>query len=434
MNVLVVGSGGREHALAWKLKQSPSVKKLWCAPGNAGTDSVADNVPIKAHDLPALLKFARKESVDLTVVGPEQPLVEGIVDLFESEGLAIFGPSKAAARLEGSKVFAKEFMGRHRIPTAQFKTFRFDEYHAASDVIRSAALPIVIKADGLAAGKGVAVCSTLAEAAAALEECFVSKTFGDAGASVVIEECLEGVEASIFVLTDGDRFALLAPAQDHKRILDGDRGKNTGGMGAYAPAPCVTPVLHSRIVKEIVEPTLRGMKAEGYPFRGCLFVGLMLTADGPSVLEYNCRFGDPETQAVVPLIDGDAAELFLSVAQSRLRPNDVKLHHASAVSVVMASQGYPDAYETGKEILGLDAVNSDEGVVVFHAGTRRVGNSIVTSGGRVLGVTAIDYQHELKAAIETAYRTVSRITFDGAYYRSDIGKNAIPSRTNRSQT
>jgi phosphoribosylamine--glycine ligase len=425
MKILVLGAGGREHALIWKFHQSPSVEKIFCAPGNPGIEQFATSIPLKANDVKGLLKFVKEEKIDLTVVGPEQPLVEGIVDVFEKHGFKIFGPSKAAAQLEGSKVFSKDFMERHHIPTAKYRSFARNDLHEAQTYLEHHSLPLVIKADGLAAGKGVLICNSLQEAQFALHEIIKKNAFGSAGERVVVEEFLSGEEASVFVLTDGNQFAVLAPAQDHKRILDNDLGKNTGGMGAYAPAPVVTFDVLQRAIQEIIRPTLDGMKQENMPYRGCLFVGLMLTASGPKTLEYNCRFGDPETQVVVPLIDGDLAEIFLSIAEHRFKPAMVKQHNASAVCVVMASQGYPDEYLTGKEIFGLDRFKPEEGTVVFQAGTKRHNDSIVTAGGRVLGVTAIGYRNELENTIRAAYKAVERITFDGAYYRSDIGKKAL---------
>ncbi|MBI2619655.1 MAG: phosphoribosylamine--glycine ligase [Ignavibacteriales bacterium] len=425
MNVMVIGSGGREHALAWKLRQSSSVKRLYCAPGNAGMAAVAQLVPASVGDFKGLRKFALEHGIDLTVVGPEQPLVDGIVDFFSEEGLAVFGPTKSAARLEGSKGFAKEFMTRHQIPTARFRSFAVNQKTDAMAFVDELSLPVVIKADGLAAGKGVIICEKRDHAVNALDLIMTKRAFGSAGERVVIEEFLQGEEASVFAISDGKEFVTLAPAQDHKRILDGDQGKNTGGMGAYAPAPVLTAELQEQVVDLIIRPTLQGMSAEGSPYRGCLYVGLMISSEGPKVLEYNCRFGDPETQVVIPILDGDLAELLLSASKAALKPELAGRHPASAVCVVVASGGYPDAYETGKPIHGLDAVKTDEGEVVFHAGTRKEGDTIVTAGGRVLGVTAIGYDHDLEGTIQSAYRAVHRITFDGAYYRSDIGRKAL---------
>ena len=425
MNVLVIGSGGREHALCWKLKQSPLVGKLFCAPGNAGIEQLAVKVPIKADDIAALSKFAAEHSIDLTVVGPEQPLVLGLVDSFKDKGLTVFGPTKAAAQLEGSKAFAKDFMARHNIPTARSKTFSSSQREAAELYMKELTFPVVVKADGLAAGKGVVICDNREAGSRALDEIMGKKVFGAAGDLIVIEEFLRGEEVSVFAVCDGTNFALLAPAQDHKRILDGDQGKNTGGMGAYAPAPIMTEALKERVAREIIEPTIRGMAAGGAPYCGCLYAGLMITEAGPQVLEYNCRFGDPETQVVIPLIDGDLAALLHSAATGVLDRKQAGQHAASAVCVVIASRGYPDAYETGKEIRGLETVNLEEGEVVFHAGTRNERGHIVTSGGRVLGVTAVGYGHDLPGTIQAAYRIVERITFDGAYFRSDIGQKAL---------
>ena len=425
MNILVIGSGGREHAIIWKLRQSPQVNKIFCAPGNAGIEQLALCIPLKQTDIKGLMKFAKEENIDLTVVGSEQPLVEGIVDAFEERRFKIFGPSKAAAQLEGSKVFSKNFMLRHHIPTAKYRSFAATEIDEAKKYINVMETPLVVKADGLAAGKGVLICKNRQEAMLALDDIIVHRAFGAAGNQIVIEEFLHGEEASLFILSYGEQFTLLASAQDHKRILDGDLGKNTGGMGAYAPAPIVTRELLQRVIHESVEPTLNGMKQEGMPYRGCLYIGLMMTQDGPKVLEYNCRFGDPETQVVVPLIDGDLAEIFLSIAERRLNISKVKLHAASAVCVIMASHGYPDEYQTGKQIFGLENIKAEDGVVVFHAGTKTDGSAVVTSGGRVLGVTAIGFNNELEQTIQDAYHAVEKIRFDGAYYRSDIGKKAL---------
>lgn len=425
MNVLVIGSGGREHALVWKLRQSPSVRSVYCAPGNAGIGKIATLVPLKTTDMKGLLNFAQKNDIDLTVVGPEQSLVQGIVDQFEQYGMSIFGPTAAAARLEESKIFAKEFMMRHEIPTATHRSFSSESIFEAERYVHELPPPIVIKADGLAAGKGVLICQTKDEATAVLQEMMISKTLGSAGERIVIEEHLAGEEASILVLTDGEKYTVLPASQDHKRILDGDVGKNTGGMGAYAPAPIVTDEIRDRIVREIIEPTLRGMREEGYPFSGCLYVGLMITETGPKVIEYNCRFGDPEAQVVIPLLTGDFGELLFSIAKKKLQPNLVRSRAATAVCVVMASRGYPDQYETGKVIRGLDALEQLPGIHVFHAGTRQSGDDILTSGGRVLGVTAIGEDQDLEGAIQSSYRAVNKIVFDGAYYRSDIGRRAL---------
>lgn len=424
MNILVIGSGGREHALVWKIWQSPHVKKIFCAPGNAGIEQHAECVAIKPTDGESLVNFAKTNHIDLTVVGPEQPLVEGIVDRFGKEGLPIFGPSKAAAELEGSKVFAKQFMKKYGIPTAQFETFDRSSYPEAIDIINDMIPPIVVKTDGLAAGKGVLICENRDDALLALSILMEQKVFGSAGDRVVIEEYLRGEELSVFALTDGKDFVLLPPAQDHKRIFDGDKGKNTGGMGAYAPAPIGTQAILDEIRGKIIQPTINGMAHEGRPYKGCLYVGLMLTEDGPKVLEYNCRFGDPEAQVVLPLVDSDIVELFLASVSGTIPAVHFEEKSASAVCVVMASAGYPDTYEVGKTILGLDS-QFEEDVVMFHAGTKWQGGSIVTSGGRVLGVTAIGPQSKLEETIDKAYRAVKSITFDGTYYRKDIGHKAL---------
>lgn len=417
MNVLVIGSGGREHAIVWKLKQSPKVKRIICAPGNAGIAGIAECVPVKTDDIEGLADFAITNKVDLTVVGNETPLVKGIVDLFEKKGLKIFGPSKAAAQVEGSKMFLKHFLKRHDIPTAEYRTFNQSEFEKAKRYVMDSFPPYVIKTDGLAAGKGVAICQTTDEAVEVLREYFEEKVFGDAGNNIVIEKFMSGEEASLFAMCDGENYVILSPAQDHKQILDGDKGKNTGGMGAYAPAPIVTEDILQQVEMEIIRPTLAGMKREGYPYKGCLYVGLMITKEGPKVVEYNCRLGDPETQAVMPLIESDVFDLFYSCATGNISSYNLILKNDSAVCVVMASKGYPDEYETGKEINGLDEASKDTNV--FHAGTKSENGKIVSAGGRVLGVTATG--DGLKNTIQKAYDAVKMISFDGAYYRKDIG-------------
>ena len=426
MKILVLGGGGREHALIWKLKQSPMVDALHCAPGNAGIATLATCADLRLSDFDAVVKYVRRHAIDLTIVGPEQPLSEGIVDHFQKEGLNIFGPTKAAARLESSKGFAKEFMRKYRIPTAEFKIFTSSMYQEAHEHILRARYPLVLKADGLAAGKGVVIAESFAQANETLDAIFKQRSFGSAGDTIVMEEYMQGVEASVFALTDGKNFATLAPAQDHKRIFDGDQGKNTGGMGAYAPTRFVPPEILSQVKLRIIKPTLEGMANEGTPFSGCLYVGVMLTSEGPKVVEFNCRFGDPEAQVVLPLIEDDLALVMLSIAEGKMTSHRIKLHDACAVCVVMASNGYPDTYKTGKVIAGLDALPAeDQGVVVFHAGTKKDGNSIVSAGGRVLGVTAIGEANDLHQTIITAYNAVSSIRFDGAYYRTDIGKKGL---------
>jgi len=425
MNILVIGSGGREHALVWKIRQSPLVKRLYCAPGNPGIAEYAELVPVKASDSDGLLKFAKDNHIDLTVVGPEQPLADGIVDRFEAQGLKIFGPSRNAAALEGSKVFAKHFLKKYRIPTAEFRTFDHSQRFDAERYINEIPVPIVIKADGLAAGKGVSVCETKDQALEVLDAFMGKKILGDAGTTIVIEEFLVGEEASVFALTDGKEFVTLAPAQDHKRILDNDQGKNTGGMGSYAPAPVVTEDMLRKIKRDIIRPTLIGMAKENRTYRGCLYVGLMITETGPKVIEFNCRFGDPETQVVLPLLRDDLVELMLESSSGTLKKTKISAGTQSAVCVVIASGGYPDKFDVGKPIVGLKALAEEEEIIVFHAGTKLEKRALVTSGGRVLGVTALGPADNLERTIAHAYRAVEKITFDGAYYRSDIGKKGI---------
>lgn len=427
MNILVIGSGGREHALVWKISQSPLTSRLFCAPGNPGIGSIAECVPINPTDLDGLLRFAVAEKIDLTVVGSEQPLAEGIVDLFVREGLTIFGPTRAAAELEWSKVFAKNFMARHGIPTAACRIFDGTQLNQARDYLEASPVPVVLKADGLAAGKGVSVCRTREEALLALHQMTVEKAFGSAGARVVIEECMSGEEASVFAILDGQHYMLLAPAQDHKRVFDDDQGKNTGGMGAYAPAPCVTPEILRDVEARIIVPTIAGMIAEGRPYRGCLYVGLMLTRSGPKVVEYNCRFGDPETQVVLPLFTGDIVAALYACATSGLtaRTGINAAPGASAVCVVLTSGGYPDKYAAGKRIEGLPELEALPDVLAFHAGTKQEGNAIVTAGGRVLGVTAVCMSGDLRDTIATAYRAVEKVRFEGMHFRRDIGRKAL---------
>jgi len=420
MKVLVVGSGGREHALVWKLRQSPLADRIYCAPGNAGIEEVAECVDISATDLAGLKAFVQKEGIDLTVVGPEMPLWNGIVDEFTRDGLKIFGPTRQATHLEGSKAFAKQFMARHNIPTARFEIF--ENLQNARNYIWNQEPPIVVKADGLAAGKGSMVCRTHSEAQVALEEMMFKRIFGEAGRRVIIEEFMPGVEVSVLALTDGKTVQPLVPAQDHKPVYDDDLGPNTGGMGAYAPVPFVDEALLERVRNEILLPAVRGLASEGIPYKGVLYAGLMLTDDGPKVVEFNARFGDPETQAILPLLDFDLLETILAVVEERLPDEPLPVKQRYATCVILASGGYPGPYEKGKEITGLDA-DFGEDVLVFHAGTKRIGGRFVTSGGRVLGVTGLG--DSLKASIETAYRAVKRIHFDGVHYRKDIGRKGL---------
>jgi phosphoribosylamine--glycine ligase len=419
MKVLVIGGGGREHALVWKLGQSPRVSALFCAPGNAGIAQLATCVPIPISDHEQLAAFARDEGIELTVVGPDDALAAGIVDHFEAAGLRIFGARQSAARLESSKAFAKEFMERHGIPTARSGTFGHPA--AARAFLREMPLPVVVKADGLALGKGVIIAQTIAEADAAIREIMEERRFGDAGAQVVIEEFLEGEECSIHALVDGDSYLLFPSAQDHKRAFDGDRGPNTGGMGTFSPAAkLVTPALETRIRREILDPFLQGLKRDGLDFRGMLFPGLMITADGPKVLEFNCRFGDPETQVLVTRLESDLLDLLEATIDCRLAEVAARWSPEAAVCVIMASAGYPGDYPRGLPISGLD--QSGE-CVVFHAGTKMVNGSIVTAGGRVLGVTAL--AADLPAAQAKAYGAVRSIHFEGAQFRGDIAARGL---------
>lgn len=424
MRILVVGGGGREHALAWKLASEPGVGEVLCAPGNPGISAVARTVPAAAADVDALAALARRESVDLTVVGPELPLDRGIADRFASEGLRLFGPSRAAAQLECSKVFAKAFMARHGVPTARYRAC--DSAEAAHAIVESAELgfPVVVKADGLAAGKGVVVAPDRASADAAIRGAMEERQFGDAGARLVLEECLAGPEVSFFALCDGRRALPIGSAQDHKRVFDDDRGPNTGGMGAFAPSPLVDDSMRSRIMREIVEPVVAGLRAEGHEYRGFLYAGLMLTCDGPKVIEFNVRFGDPEAQVVVPMIAGDLAPLLAAAADGSLPDRTIARQSGCRVGVVLASEGYPGPSPLGRRIEGLDAAAALQDVVVFHAGTSRNDRGeIVTAGGRVL--TVVGSGDTFEKAIDRAYAGVSAIHFDGMHYRRDIGRKAL---------
>ncbi|NLW07802.1 MAG: phosphoribosylamine--glycine ligase [Clostridia bacterium] len=418
MRILVVGSGGREHALTWKLAQNPQVNKIYCAPGNPGIAELASCVPLKVDDIAGLVNFARQEKIDLTVVGPEAPLVAGIVDAFEAAGMAIFGPSRAAAQLEGSKAFAKEMMVQAGIPTARHATFT--DAGATFAYLESLSGPVVVKADGLAAGKGVVVAPDITTAREAVKEMFAGK-FGAAGQRVVIEEYLEGEEVSILALCDGETVVPLMPSQDHKRVGEGDTGPNTGGMGAYAPVPFYTPAIAREVETAILQPTVRAMAAAGHPYRGVLYAGLMLTAQGPKVLEYNCRFGDPETQPMMLLLRSDLVELMLATLQGRLGEVKIEWHPGAAVGVVLAADGYPGPYCKGEVITGLDKV--PVGVEVFQAGTAREQGQLVTAGGRVLCATARG--ESLKQALQQAYAGAEVIHFAGKHYRRDIGWRAL---------
>ena len=421
MKVLVVGGGGREHALVWKIGQSPEVTKVYCAPGNAGISEQATTIPIKANDLNGLLEFALKEKIDLTVVGPEDPLTKGIVDLFESKGLFIFGASRKAAKIEGSKVFAKEMMKKYHIPTAFYEIF--DNRDDAVKYIRKQGAPIVVKADGLAAGKGVIVCKTVEEAFQSVDKIMKEKIFGEAGNRVVIEEYLVGEEASYIAFTDGKAILPLASSQDHKPIFEDDQGPNTGGMGAYSPAPVVTEEVHERIIEKILRPIIYGMGEEGRPYKGVLYAGLMILDGHPKALEFNARFGDPETQPVLMRMKGDIIPILEACMKGTLSHHRIEWDNRASLCVVMASKGYPGDYEKGKLIEGLKEVSRMEGVFVFHAGTALKDGQIITNGGRVLGVTGLG--EDISRAIERTYRAVKKISWDGVHYRTDIGQKAL---------
>jgi phosphoribosylamine---glycine ligase len=417
MKVLLVGSGGREHAIAWKVAQSPRLSQLFVAPGNAGTASY--NVPISAEDLPALVAFAHEQAIDLAIIGPEVPLALGLADALRATGRSVFGPSQAAAQIEASKAFSKDFMARHNIPTARFATFT--EFRGALKYLLSVDYPIVIKVSGLAAGKGVILPDCADDAEAALRSIMLSKEFGSAGDEVIIEERLSGPEVSLLAFSDGFTVKPMPPAQDHKRIFDNDQGPNTGGMGAYAPAPICPPALVEEFTRSILQPTIDGLRDEGKPFVGVLYAGLMLTADGPRVLEYNCRFGDPETQAILPLLASDLLDVVEACVTGRLAEIDVQWRSGAAACVVIASEGYPGKHSSGREIHGLD--QSFDQAVVFHAGTKLSAGKIVTAGGRVLGVTGFD--DNFRDALEHAYQAVRQIQFEGMQYRKDIGRRAL---------
>ena len=419
MKVAVIGGGGREHALAVTLAKSPSVEKLYALPGSDAMAAVAQCVPVGVEDLSGIAAFCEKEGVDLVVVGPEVPLTEGLADVCQAKGIAVFGPNKAAAQMEGSKVFAKNLMKKYNVPTAAYASFT--DGAAAKDYITAQGAPIVVKADGLAAGKGVVVAQTVDEALAAVDAIMEDRIFGESGGRIVIEECMVGEEASLLAFVDGKTIVPMISAQDHKRIFDGDKGPNTGGMGAYAPAPVMTPELTRTVYDTILVPVVKGLAAEGITYKGCLYAGLMITADGPKVVEFNCRFGDPETQAVLPLLDGDLAQIMLACAKGTLTADMVHWKQASACCVIMASKGYPESSHKGDVISGLDSVAPD--VQVFHSGTKVVDGQYVTNGGRVLGVTALGAT--LQEAIDQAYANVRRISFDGQQVRQDIGAKGL---------
>ncbi len=420
--VLLIGQGGREHALAWKIAQSPELETLYAAPGNPGMAELCECISIEVNDLDKLLQFALAEKIDLTVVGPEVPLMEGIVDRFYENGLTIFGPTASAARLEGSKVFTKNLFKKYSIPTAKYDIF--SDMELAREHIKTYTdleKPVVIKADGLAAGKGVVVAADYLEASQAIDSIMKDKEFGAAGDQVVIEECLFGQEVSFFAISDGKSFVPLVSAQDHKQVFDNDEGPNTGGMGAYCNPPIYTPELHQLVLDTIIAPVIEAMAAEGTPYRGVLYAGLMITEDGPKVLEFNARFGDPETQAIMPLIKSDILPLLEAAAQGRLENYQVEIDTGTCICVVLASGGYPGSYEKDKEIQGIDKVDPD--TLIFHAGTVKRAGAYYTSGGRVLAV--VSRGENIKKAIDKVYKEVRKINFDNMHYRTDIGSKAL---------
>ena len=418
MKVLVVGSGGREHALVWKIAQSSLVEELYCAPGNGGISAIAQCVPIKAMDIEGIVKFSKEKQMDMVVVAPDDPLAAGMVDALEEAGIRAFGPNKAAAVIESSKSFAKELMKKYNIPTADYEVF--DNSNDAINYLKDKKYPIVVKADGLALGKGVIIAQSFEEAKKAVESIMEDKVFGDAGRKVVIEEFLVGKEVSMLAFTDGKTIKTMVPSQDHKRALDNDQGLNTGGMGTFSPSRIYTDEIHNYCMEKIYKPTIEAMNKEGRKFKGVLYFGLILTEDGPKVLEYNARFGDPETQVVLPRLQTDILEIFNAVIDERLDEIETEWDNNACVCVIMASGGYPEKYNTGYEITGIEEAERDINTVVFHAGTKRENGKYYTAGGRVLGVTSLE--SNLEAAIKKAYEGVSKISFEGMYYRKDIGK------------
>ena len=421
MKILVVGGGGREHAIAWKVKQSPHVERIFCAPGNAGTLEVAENVSIPVKDLSALVRFAKENRVELTVIGPDDPLAGGIVDLFEAEGLRVFGPSQSAARLESSKIFAKELMQKNNVPTA--RAVAFNDNRQAREFLNEARFPVVIKADGLALGKGVIIAQNEKDGRAAIDSMMNQRLFGEAGARILIEECLAGSECSLHALVHGKNYRMLATARDHKRAHDGNTGPNTGGMGAFSPADNFSTEQQSQFDREVMQPLLKSLEKSGVVFRGLLFPGLMMTTDGPRVLEFNCRFGDPETQVILPRLKSDLVELFEATIDGSLDRATIEWDNRAAVTVVLASGGYPGTYEVRKPIAGLREAAKLTDVFVFHAGTQMKNETVVTAGGRVLAVTALGETIALARA--RAYQAVSQINFEGCHYRRDIALDAV---------
>lgn len=422
--ILIIGSGAREHALGKRIKDGKPERRIFFLPGNGGTKDTGTNFSnTNVSDFDAVFELVKENSIDLVVVGPEKPLVDGLTDFLREKSIPVFGPSKDAAKIESDKSFAKKLMIRAGVPTAAFNEFTRSEFREALEFIEQHDLPVVIKASGLAAGKGVIIAETIEEAKATIKDIFESNIFGEAGDTIVVEEFMKGEEASVFAVTDGESFVLLPPAQDHKRIGDKDTGKNTGGMGAFAPAMLVNDSMLQIISEKIIKPVLNQMRIEGYPFSGCLYAGLMLTDNGPKVVEFNCRFGDPETQSVMEVIDGDFLKLLADSAASKVEPDSVRYNGMSAVTVVIASKGYPDAFETGYEISGLDQMPED--VTVYHAGTKESDGKILTSGGRVLSVTGVSKKGSLVEAISKTYSAVEKISYKNIYYRNDIGEKGL---------
>lgn len=421
MNILIIGSGGREHTIAWKIKQATNINKIYCAPGNAGIGEIAELVDIAPTNIEALKKFVKEKNIGLTIVGPEDPLVLGIVDAFEKEGLKIFGPSAKAAQLEGSKTFAKKIMKKYKVPTAEF--WEFTDAQKALEHVYMSKFPVVIKADGLAAGKGVTVARSLVEAKRAINAILVDKIFGEHNVKLIIEECLVGEEASILAFCDGKNFITMTSAQDHKNIDDDDKGPNTGGMGAYSPAPLITAELSKIISETVFIPMINGMAEEGIPYKGILYAGLMITADGPKIIEFNCRFGDPETQVVLPRLKNDLVDILLACLDGSLDQVSLEWEGKAAVCVVLAADGYPGQYKKGEVIYGLTETAQLADTLVFQAGTTKKNDQIVTNGGRVLGVTALGA--DIKEAIKNAYKATEIVGFNGAHKRTDIGKKAL---------
>lgn len=423
MNVMIIGSGGRENALASAVSKSESLTKLFMLPGNPGTETLAENISINVKNHTSIKEFCFKENVEFVIIGPEQPLVDGLGNFLREAGLKVFGPDALAAEIESSKSFAKHLMQKYKIPTAAFAEFYESQYNQAIEYLNNSSMPVVIKADGLAAGKGVLICNDLAEALASLDSILVKKEFGDAGNKIIIEDFMIGEEVSIFAVTDGEHFFSLPSAQDHKRIGNNDTGKNTGGMGAYSPAPIITVELLDEIENSIINPTLKALNDEGRKFIGCLYCGLMITEKGPKVIEFNCRFGDPETQVVLPLLKGDLLKLFYSASAEKLDKSLVQYSGGTAVCVVAASMGYPDQYKRGFEISGLK--QHEDGVIIYHSGTKKDGDKILTNGGRVLGITAVSSDNDLRKTKENAYSALKKINFEGMYFRTDIADKGI---------